>query len=306
MPASALSVGALVDIPARDGGLALKYTVLSGDSYWGIANAVGQCAGITSSDIQAANPGVNPNTLQIGQVIQIPAKVATTGTTPSTTSPSQPATSSGVVAFWRWTWSSSSTPPVGTQISLAFSGWTDPDTALANSQRFLGKMPGANYLCLGGGTKDGSFTAASLQTVTAAIQAGKFKGWAGIAYDVEGGDSGLANLFAQSFSVVKKAGFAVLVTVSHSQPYDISDAATLMKAFFSDANIDYLSPQLYTTGNETANDYTAIGTKWSQYATAKAKIIPSIVKASYYQDAVNYFATQGVQLAGFVQWSQSA
>ena len=66
-----------------------------------------------------------------------------------------------------------------------------------------------------------------------------------------------------------------------------------------------MSPQLYSTGYETVNDYTAVGTPWSSYATTKAAVVPSIVAASYYADAVTYFAKQGVTLQGYVQWSQT-
>ena len=40
------------------------------------------------------------------------------------------------------------------------------------------------------------------------------------------------------------------------------------------------------------------------YADAKARVIPSIVKAGMYADAEAYFTGQGVTLSGFVQWSQ--
>ncbi len=95
------------------------------------------------------------------------------------------------------------------------------------------------------------------------------------------------------------------VTVSHSAPYGISDGATLMQSFFENSNIDYLSPQLYTTGYETQNDYAiSQGVQWKSYATVKAAIVPSIVEASMYADAQTYFANVGVTLKGFVQWAQ--
>jgi len=78
-----------------------------------------------------------------------------------------------------------------------------------------------------------------------------------------------------------------------------------MRAWFVDANIDYLSPQLYTTGNEGANDWaTSGGVQWSEYANCRAKIIPSIVSSSMYQDTQSYFAARGVTTAGYIQWQQ--
>jgi hypothetical protein len=98
----------------------------------------------------------------------------------------------------------------------------------------------------------------------------------------------------------------VLVTISHSQPYGVTDAAALMKDILADPNVDYLSPHLYTTGNEADNDYTNVGTYWYQYKATKARIVPSIVAASYYPDVVRYFAKQGITLTGYVQWKQGA
>lgn len=46
------------------------YTIKAGDTYWQLA----QRFGTTVEAIQMANPGVNPNNLQIGQVICIPTK----------------------------------------------------------------------------------------------------------------------------------------------------------------------------------------------------------------------------------------
>ena len=166
-------------------------------------------------------------------------------------------------------------------------------------------MPGIKYLSLGGGNAAGIFTLTSLNAITTAINAGNIiTGYDGIAYDIEEGDAGLSQAFSNSFAAAKAKGFKVLVTVSHSQPYAISDAPTLMKALLLDPNIDVFSPQLYSTGTEPVNDYTAVGTPWTLYSTTKAAIVPSIVKTSYYNDAVTYFATQGVTLQGYVQWAQ--
>ncbi|KAL8689314.1 MAG: hypothetical protein Q9218_004991 [Villophora microphyllina] len=46
----------------------MSYTIKSGDTFW----AISQQLGISVDALQAANPGVNPSTLQIGQVINLP------------------------------------------------------------------------------------------------------------------------------------------------------------------------------------------------------------------------------------------
>ena len=121
-------------------------------------------------------------------------------------------------------------------------------------------------------------------------------------YDVEEGDSGLASSFAASFQNSKKNGLTVLITPSHSQPYGISDAISLMESFFSDPNVDIISPQLYSSGLETQNDFTAVGTPWTAYAKSKAKIVPALTYASLYEDARQHFQQDGVSLSGFVIW----
>ncbi|KAL9005515.1 MAG: hypothetical protein Q9188_001717 [Gyalolechia gomerana] len=46
----------------------MSYTIKSGDTFWAIA----QHLGISVDALQAANPGVNPTALQVGQVIHVP------------------------------------------------------------------------------------------------------------------------------------------------------------------------------------------------------------------------------------------
>ncbi|KAI4246326.1 MAG: hypothetical protein L6R40_001994 [Gallowayella cf. fulva] len=46
----------------------MSYTIQSGDTFW----AISQKLGISLDALQAANPGINPSTLQVGQVINLP------------------------------------------------------------------------------------------------------------------------------------------------------------------------------------------------------------------------------------------
>jgi hypothetical protein len=160
---------------------------------------------------------------------------------------------------------------------------------------------------IGGGNSNGRFTAASLDSLTAAIGAGSISaaGYDGIVWDIEEGDAGLSAAFAASFAAAKAQGLATLATTSHSAPYGIDDAAALMSGFFGDANIDYLSPQLYSTGEETENEYNELqGVSWADYVGCEAKVVPSIVAGSMYSDAQSYFAGKGVATSGYVQWAQ--
>lgn len=299
---AALAIGKIVNVPARgSGAIVLRYTVMPGDSYTKIVTELDACAGLTYQEIEKANPSVNPAALKVGQVINIPE--AGTVPVPPAPIPADVQTS----GFWWWTWSHAAAAPTGTSLGIAFSGWADPGTAVQQSAGLMKRLPGLKFISLGGGNSKGAFTSTCLGAITTAINAGIFGGYDGIAYDVEEGDSGLALAFQKSFAAAKARNFKVLVTVSHSAPYGIGDAPGLMQSFFSDPNIDYLSPQLYTDGDETINNYAISGgVSWAQYAAAKAAVVPSIVNAGLYPGARSYFQGQGVDITGFVQWGQGA
>ena len=53
----------------------MSYTIKSGDTFWSIAQAHGTSVGA----IEAANPGVNPSALQVGQVINLPGGGGSSG-----------------------------------------------------------------------------------------------------------------------------------------------------------------------------------------------------------------------------------
>jgi hypothetical protein len=207
-----------------------------------------------------------------------------------------------VLGRW-WTWQSSVSVPPNTNVGVAFSGWADPNSALSDSNSVYSRLPGRKYISLGGGNANGRFTWSNLNSIESHINSGAFSAYQGIVFDIEEGDSGLLSAFNACFQAAKNKGFSVLVTTSHSAPYGIGDAANLMRSFFQNSNIDYLSPQLYSSGYEASNDYsTTFGVQWYEYASAKATVIPSICKYTYYDDAYNYFRTQGVTITGYVQW----
>jgi hypothetical protein len=210
-----------------------------------------------------------------------------------------------VRGYWWWTWSKSTSAPSNTNVGFAFSGYSSVSKALSDSSSLYSKLPGMKVLTIGGGDSDGRYTSSSLNSLNSAISGGKLSAYAGISYDIEEGDSGLASLFAQSFALSKQQGLTVFVTISNSAPYGFSDGASLMRSFLSNANIDYISPQLYETGKESSNDFsTNAGVQWKEYANAKAAIVPSIVKASMYSNAQSTFANYGVTTKGYIQWAQ--
>jgi len=56
-----------------------------------------------------------------------------------------------------------------------------------------------------------------------------------------------------------------------------------MRGFFQDGKIDYISPQLYSSGNESSNDYSTDGFDWSNFQDMVPGFVPSIVAGSYYK-----------------------
>ena len=300
-------VGQELKIPENgNSNIALVYTVLAGDTLSEIVQGINESAGMTSAAIQSANAQLDPRLLQIGQRMNIPKlKMHSSADVTSNDTSNSQSSKGGTMGYWSWTWEHSK-PLNDATLGIAFSGWSDISTALQQSNKIKDSLAGQKYISLGGGNKNGAFTADVLQSINSAIDHGTFKDWDGIAFDIEEGSSGLADLFSETFAKAKKEGFKVIVTISHSAPYGISDGAQLMQAFFQDKNIDILSPQLYTTGKETQNNYaTTEGVQWREFASAQAMILPSLVQGSYYQDAQEYFVKEGVTLNGFIQWKQS-
>ncbi|WP_444998023.1 LysM peptidoglycan-binding domain-containing protein [Aliikangiella sp. IMCC44359] len=327
--------------------IALKYTILPGDTYWGLANKLNQCAGVTWEKIMEVNPGISPKYLSPGQVINIPKASSNevilhytilTGNTyydiaqclsktanitvadiesanpqskaeqlisgqliniPIVTANHEgqlPVNTPEHIGYYDWTWSPTKATD-GATLSVSFSGWADPKTALENSQHLLHKLIGKKYLCLGGGNHNGSWSSSVINAVNDAIHNNQFAQYDGLAFDIEIGDTNLENQFESMFSAAKRQGLSVLVTISHSAPYGIKNASQLMESFFSSESIDMLSPQLYTTGRESKNDYAmSQGVQWQYYKNAKPEIVVSIVNSTMYEDAFKYFSTQKVTL----------
>ena len=136
-------------------------------------------------------------------------------------------------------------------------------------------------------------------------------------YDVEevtGPSSNTIPAFSTAFSILQDSGLKVGVTVSHSAPYqtdDPSDAVALAKAFAADPNIDFFSPQLYSSGQETSPQFDETsscvqqGCTWDLYKDAKAAFVPSIVQLSHYAPTIEYFkANHSIEVTGYFSWAQ--
>ena len=240
------------------------------------------------------------------------------------TVPTQPALIRG---FYQWTWGPGSTGPSSANSPVSFSGHFNITLAIRDEVMCPTYLPPTagqiNYLSLGGGNAMGRFTVSNINAITRSVCTLVPPRYQGIMFDVEeaeGPASALVPAFAAAFAAAKSCGFAVAVTTSHTAPYHVAtpdDAIALVNAWVTDTNIDILSPQLYTTGNEAAPDFgPTFGTwrcsspdrprcDWTIWRNSHAAFVPSIVDETHLDATVAYFATQGITMTrSFFQWRQ--
>lgn len=231
----------------------------------------------------------------------VPVPTPVPSPTPTPTPPSQ------VLGYWDWTWEASRAP-AGATFGVAFNGWADPSQALSDSEDVYASLVGDKYISIGGGNNNGRFTRSSLDALVSKLKVGEFSKYDGIALDIEECDAGLASQFGEALAAAKAKGMKTMVTVSHSAPYGCDDARVLMQSFFADVNTDYLSPQMYTSGEERQPDFeetTDAGVAFAEFSQSKAAIIPSIVDETHYQPVADFFAKKGISLSGYVQWAHA-
>jgi len=126
-------------------------------------------------------------------------------------------------------------------------------------------------------------------------------------FDIEEcSSSGLAENFASAFRAAKVAGLTVLVTVSHSAPYGCGDSDVLMKAFFDNDDVDILSPQLYTSGNEDQPEFDAGKVSWDDWTGSKGRFVPSLgckaVANGGYASTKEFFSQYNLATTGYIVW----
>ena len=195
----------------------------------------------------------------------------------------------------------------------ASEAWAHPFTLKS------GMYNGAQYLSLGGGRSEAAFTPEALSGLVEGskdIEAIKDAGFAGVCFDVEeahGSAKDLIAAFERSFIALKQAGLSVMVTTSHSAPYETDSDATrvaLVDSWVKSDNIDYISPQLYSDGQEAEPEYEAEdpnrNVAYERYKGAKAKFVPSIASADQVDRVKLFFQQKGITVDGYVQWKQES
>jgi hypothetical protein len=118
-------------------------------------------------------------------------------------------TSAQEVGIWWWTWADSNLvkPPATTSLGFAFNGWAAVPQAIAESAPVFAKLPGMKILSLGGGNGAGAWNKDNVRAVNTSSHLISAAGYTGISYDIEEGESGLANEFLASFAALKKKRF---------------------------------------------------------------------------------------------------
>lgn len=210
-----------------------------------------------------------------------------------------------MVGYYSPSWDKGSVGPHGSTFGIAFTGWVDPAQAIDYEGPAL---QGAKWVSVGGGNDNGKFTSSRLSSVVAGINDGTFKkaGYEGICFDVEECDAGLAGAFSGAFAAAKAQGLKVFVTTSHSAPYGCPDGAELVAAWLKDENLDFVSPQMYTSGAERCADFDPNDQlAWDAWKGTSAKIVPSICEDAQWPQVYSWFVKQGLpEPVGFVQWKE--
>ena len=204
--------------------------------------------------------------------------------------------------YYKMAWEGTSVPTGDWDLAIWFGGEV-PKTAIDANINNASKLNGRKKLLnLGGGVPDtGYWSLTDFDYINSKLTAIKSAGWDGLCFDVEvcPPNVSFVDAFKNCFANCKKAGLMVLVTISHTIPYQCKtgagQGADLVNAWIADPNVDYISPQLYTRG--TVLEPSPL----TQFATVKDKILPSIPLES---DFAGLADKTGLACPGYITWLQ--
>ena len=231
-----------------------------------------------------------------------------------------------MIGYYAWNWGAGSHGSPDATIGVAFTGLNDVHKAVdqytpgcAWCCPVLKGPEGKGIISIGGGNTAGIFTEDILDSITNDMDyIVDSNQYSGIILDVEicqGPSDGLIKGFNKVIDAAKKAGLTVGITSSHSAPYMTDTpqvAVDLVKSWAAHDQLDYLSPQLYSSGMEGApcllETYAcqSTGCTWDLYKGFKGKFIPSIVRPSHYEESQKFFSEKyGIETAGYIMWAQN-
>jgi len=251
-----------------------------------------------------------------------PAPPTPTPPTPTPPTPTPPINNGDIISYYSWNWGSGSFGPYGATSGISFTGLSDVVKAIdaynTGDQWWTGlpELKGTRYISIGGGNSAGFLGVKELNLIKTQAQTMKDAGYQGIIFDVEHVKDPHAEMipaFNQAFKQLKQDGMIVAVTTSHSAPYEAptpEDSVELLKAWVKNPDIDFISPQLYSTGQEADPEFAETnfckdaGCTWDHYVGALPRFVPSINNHTHYAAVVDWFAARGITCEGYVQWQQ--
>lgn len=226
-----------------------------------------------------------------------------------------------IKAYYSWNWGNGSRGMPGATTGVNFTGLIGVDRAILMYTKecacpdLIAKGPTDKpWISIGGGNWSGRFTASTIEDVIRDLHLIPGAGYGGVVFDVEGGDGGLVDRYREAFRITKELGLMCIVTTSHSGPYNMDgvSATELVKDWVTDPNIDYISPQLYSSGLEKEPEFAETnnckkqGCTWDLYQGSIPKFLPSIIDATQFHEVADWFwDNYEIDTVGYIEWAQN-
>ena len=244
----------------------------------------------------------NANTSQILTVASVEERAL------SLQNSQKPLPSELIQGFFKWIWSSDTSyqGPKNTNIGVTFTGSFPNNAGLPSGNIAPMTTEGLKILCYGGGNEAGGWNTAHIADISAQSNINFLidNGYDGVMFDIEQYDSSTTNIppstFNGMFQTIKDANLYVFVTISHFAPYGMENAEDLVENWLQNSLIDYLIPQLYTTGYELSNDFTNFN---SAFLSSVPKIAPAIVSEPLYSVTYETVTSKLPNSKGFFVWN---
>jgi hypothetical protein len=182
-------------------------------------------------------------------------------------------------------------------------GGETPINAINNNINLSSKITkGKKLLDLGGGLDTGIWSGQSdFDYINSRLADIKNAGWDGLCFDVEvcANNINFIDMFSTCFAKCKQAGLIVYVTTSHTNPYSCQTGSgqgiDLINSWINDSNVDFISPQLYSSGTTLEVQDLSI------FNTIQNKILVSIPYSTDW--ATLNTDNIGITPAGYVVWN---
>ena len=209
-----------------------------------------------------------------------------------------------IKGYYIMSWVNSPAPPGKWDFGIYFGGET-PKESIDKYINLSSKITsGKKILDLGGGLDTGIWKGQpDFDYINSKLSAIKQSGWDGLCFDVEvcSPNVNIAPLFTDCFAKCKAAGLLVIVTISHSMPYSCQtgkgQGKDLINAWLTDKNIDYISPQLYSSGTILEPSDLSI------FKEIQNKILPSIPYDSDWEKLNT--SNIGINPSGYILWNSA-